>query len=209
MDAWSWKDYKAILSSKGYEVFERYDKLNILRGYALMSGRAKFIASELGVGRNLTAPKLEDTWRKLHKQGEQKIETKNDSPKVTLYEPVVPKHHQPTIDYTQYHRDYVSYTLNQNDEEEHYYIPEKVGDYFNDEFDYRTIANSEELKDLAVSIFIGLMDAQNVSTSSSGGGSQSDLPWRDKDDDDLAWARRCAHFAKKHLGVKQKTGYKR
>lgn len=209
MSAWSWSEYKAILTSKGYDVFERYDKEHVLRGYAIMLGRAKFIASELGVGRNLTAPKLEATWQKLHEQVKQKNETKNDSPKVSLYEPVVPKHHQPTIDYTHYHRDYVPYTVNQDDKEQRYYIPKTVYDYFDEEFDYTSITNSEQLKDYAVSIFIGLMNAQDVQTGSGGGGSQSDLPWRDKDDDDLEWARRCAHFAKRHLGMKQKSGYKR
>ena len=209
MNVWSWDEYKAILTGKGYDVYERYDKQNILRGYALMLGRAKFIASELGVGRNLTAPKLETTWQKLHNQSEQKVETKNESPKVTLYEPVAPKRHQPAIDYSHYHKGYVPYMLNLNDEEQRCYIPKEVDDYLDEEFDSTAITNSDELKNMAVAIFIGLMNAQNVQTGSGGGGSQSDLPWRDKDDEDLKWARRCAHYAKKHLGEKPKIKHKR
>ena len=65
---------------------------------------------------------------------------------------------------------------------------------FDDEFDYRFISNAQELTDMADSIFVGLLAAQEVNMGSGGGGSQSELPWRDKDDDDLKWARKCALF---------------
>lgn len=35
-----------------------------------------------------------------------------------------------------------------------------------------------------------------------GGGSQSDIPRRDKDDDDLKWARKCALTVSRSLGKK-------
>ena len=69
---------------------------------------------------------------------------------------------------------------------------------FDDEFDYRFISNAQELTDRAVSIFVGLLAAQDVNVGSVGGGSQSDLSWRDKDDDDLKWARKCALAAVVH-----------
>lgn len=70
-------------------------------------------------------------------------------------------------------------------------------------------ANSRELTDMAVAIFVGLLEVPNVATGGGGGGSQSDLPWRDKDEDDLQWARRCARAASRLLGKKPKTGLKR
>ena len=79
----------------------------------------------------------------------------------------------------------ISYTLSHEGKDYKFYIPEKVLDCFNDEFDYRFIANCQELTDMAVAIFVGLLDTPNVATGGSGGGSQSDLPWRDKDEDDL------------------------
>lgn len=82
-------------------------------------------------------------------------------------------------------------------------------DCFNDEFDYRDTENSQALTDMAVAIFVGLLETPNVSSGSSGGGSQSDLPWRDKDEDDLQWARRCTRAAGRLLGKKPKTGLKR
>ena len=62
---------------------------------------------------------------------------------------------------------------------------------------------------MAVAIFVGLIDTPNATIGGGGGGSQSDLPWRDKDEDDLQWARRCAHAASRSLGKKLKTGLKR
>lgn len=62
---------------------------------------------------------------------------------------------------------------------------------------------------MAVAIFVGLIDTPNATIGGGGGGSQSDLPWRDQDEDDLQWARRCARVASRSLGKKQKTGLKR
>lgn len=61
---------------------------------------------------------------------------------------------------------------------------------------------------MAVALFVGMLDTPAVSTGGGGGGSQSDLPWRDKDDDDLQWARRCARAATLRLGKKPRTGLK-
>ena len=103
-----------------------------------------------------------------------------------------------------------SYTLSSHGgREQRFYIPERVLDYFNDEFDYREVANSSELTDMAVAIFVGMLDTPAVSAGGGGGGSQSDLPWRDKDDDDLQWARRCARAATLLLGKKPRTGLRR
>ena len=93
--------------------------------------------------------------------------------------------------------------------EQRFYIPERVLDYFNDEFDYREVANSSELTDIAVALFVGMLDTPAVSAGGGGEGSQSDLPWRDKEDDDLQWARRCARAATLLLGKKPRTGLRR
>ena len=104
----------------------------------------------------------------------------------------------------------MSYTLSSHSgREQRFYIPERVLDYFNEEFDYREVANSSELTDIAVAIFVGMLDTPAVSAGGGGGGSQSALPWRDKDENDLQWARRCARAASRSLGKKPKTGLKR
>ena len=62
---------------------------------------------------------------------------------------------------------------------------------------------------MAVALFVGILDTPAVSAGGGGGGSQSDLPWRDKDEDDLQWTRRCARAATRRLGKEQRTGLKR
>lgn len=208
MQSWSWVEYKDALIQKGYAVHERKDGNGILRGYALVNGNTKYKASELGVGRNLMISKLPKTWEKLHYQS--RVGTLNNKSKGTQTEQT-PK---PSVyaNYTKYntcHSGTVPYTLNHENQNHHFYIPEKVLDCFNNEFDYRHTANSRELTDMAVAIFVGLLETPNVATGSGGGGSQSDLPWRDKDEDDLQWARRCARAASRLLGKKPKTGLKR
>ena len=198
MSSWSWMDYKAALIRKGYSVLERRDSKNILRGYILQKGNAKYKASELGVGRNLMASKLYQTWLKEHPESNQS-QRMRESKSVT----------RPSVGYTQYEHGTVPYRLTTNGDEHRFYIPEKVLTMFDDEFDYRFISNAQELTDMAVSIFVGLLAAQDVNVGSGGGGSQSDLPWRDKDDDDLKWARKCALAASRSLGKKPKTGFRR
>ena len=210
MQSWLWEEYKDSLIQKGYTVHEREDGNGILRGYALVNGNTKYKASELGVGRNLMITKLPKTWEKLHHKPQ--VSTLSNQPKKTRTEQT-PK---PPVsaNYTQcdtYRSGTVSYTLNHENQNLHFYIPEKVLDCFNDEFDYRHTANSRELTDMAVAIFVGLLETPNVATGGGGGGggSQSDLPWRDKDEDDLQWARRCTRAASRLLGKKPKTGLKR
>ena len=100
----------------------------------------------------------------------------------------------------------MSYTFSSHSgTEQRFYIPERILDYFNEEFDYREVANSSELTDMAVTLFVGILDTPAVSAR----GSQSELPWRDKDDDDLQWARRCARAATLLLGKKPRTGLRR
>ena len=114
------------------------------------------------------------------------------------------------MDYSHYRSCSVSYTLSSHGvREQRFYIPEQVLDYFNEWFDYRMVANSSELTDISVAIFVGMLDTPAVSAGGGGRGSQSDLPWRDKDDDDLQWARRCARAATLLLSEKSRTGLKR
>ena len=198
MPKWSWMDYKAALIRKGYSVLERRDSKNILRGYILQNGNAKYKASELGKGRNLMASKLYQTWMKEHLESNQPQRLHESKP-VT----------RPIVGYSQYEHGTFPYRITTNEHEQKFYIPEKVLTMFDDEFDYRFISNAQELNDMAVSIFVGLLAAQDVNVGSGDGGSQSDLPWRYKDNDDLKWARKCALAASRSLGKKPKTGFRR
>lgn len=206
MPSWSWGAYCEALVRRGYSVAERRDSKDLLRGYSLHKGEAKYKASELGVARNLTVSKLPRTWQKLHYRealAAQANISQNRRPEPDQ---------RPAADmvYTRYRSGSVSYTLPAHDgTEQRLYIPERVLDLFNEEFDYREVANSRELTDMAVALFVGMLDTPAVSTGGGGGGSQSDLPWRDKDEDDLQWARRCALAATRRRGKKPRTGLNR
>ena len=206
MPSWSWEEYKKALTRRGYSVYERKDKKDVLRGYAILKGNAKYKASELGVARNLMISKLPRTWQKLHYR--ERLATQVNTSQI--HRPELVKRPTADMDYTHYRSGSVSYTLSSySGREQRFYIPERVLDYFNEEFDYREVANSSELTDIAVALFVGMLETPAVSTGGGGGGSQSDLPWRDKDDDDLQWARRCARAATLLLGKKPRTGLRR
>lgn len=66
MPNYDWSSYKHCIESHGYKVHEQRDKQGILHGYTVLRGNSRFKSSTLGKGRNLTVPKLEATWKKLH-----------------------------------------------------------------------------------------------------------------------------------------------
>lgn len=66
MSSYDWSSYKHGLESHGYKVHEQRDKQGVLHGYTILRGNSRFKSSLLGKSRNLTVPKLETTWKKLH-----------------------------------------------------------------------------------------------------------------------------------------------
>ena len=236
MPHWSWDNYVMLLGKKGYDVRERRDSNGILHGYTLRKGNVIIKASELR-GRAFTVSRLEDTWRKLHAQKMQRTSTQADtdatrtsrtqdeqtrqtqipaSPRIvastTPQSAPTPKLNYATlINYTQYRTGTTSYMLERDGKEQRFYIPEKVMEFFDNEFDYRETANCEELTNLAVALFIGMSGGPaSAPSGGGGGGSSANSNWgRDKDEDDLRWARRCAKAATQKLGKQPKSGLKR
>ncbi len=97
------------------------------------------------------------------------------------------------------------YDLAHEDKNYRFYIPDKVMQLFDDEFDYRETANHKELTDYAVALFVGMISVPAV-PSGGGGGSSNDLPWgRNEDEDEMERARRCARAAIKKFGKKPKS----
>ena len=67
-----------------------------------------------------------------------------------------------------------------------------------------------ENENLAVALFVGMAGGPASAPSGGGGGSSSNNNWgRDKDEDDLLWARRCAKAATQKLGKQPQSGLKR
>lgn len=213
MPSWSWNDYAARIRAKGYTIMIRPGKKGVY-GYSIGKGKARFKASELGTGRKLTASRIEDTWNRLHSQTtaktvqpDKKAGTKPVSSVVSKSEAYPVKQ---VTDYTSWREGTSGYDLSHNGKTHRFYIPNDVMQVFDDEFDYREIANWQELTDRAIALFVGLTALDTVSTGSGGGGSSNDDNWRDrKDEDEIERARRCARAAAARLGKTLKSGRRR
>ena len=185
MESWSWLEYAARLRDKGYELWELQDGKNLLRGYVLKKGNARYKASELGRGRNLMASRLEGTWRKLHAApGTKTVPTPPAARKPAPATPFRAQGTAPVPRYTDYRPGTTPYRIDIDGGSLRCFIPDEALDVFNDEFDYRETANSRDLTDMAVALFVGMLDVPAV--PSEGGGSSSDLPWGREDEDDRA-----------------------
>lgn len=77
------------------------------------------------------------------------------------------------------------------------------------EYDYRSVVYSVELTNLAAAIFVELAALSQSPASGGGGDGQSHLSWRDKNENDTKWIRRCMDAVTCHLGKKPKTGIRR
>ena len=222
LDKWSWEGYQEMLAAKGYDLYLRKDKKDVICGYVLLKGNTKFKASELGRGRNLTASRIRQTWEKLHQDSTKQVRLATKQSVVPIPKPSVSigtkQTPQPVIRQSKpIFEDYTSYKPNcQPTEFEHdgkthkRYLPDKVLDFFNGEFDYRELTNWQDLQNLAMAYFTLITSPYEVTSGGGGGGSQSDLKWgRDPKEDEIEFARRCAQAASNRIGRHPKGGIKR
>lgn len=222
MSLWSWEDYTRRLATKGYKLYQRKDKEGLIRGYVLIKGNAKYKASELGKGRNLTASRIRQTWERLHPE---QVKQKDVEPKRPVVLTSNPSITNETIQKPQLvaqrnrpvYEEYLSWQPGrQRTEFEHEgktysrYLPDKVIDCLNDEFDYRELVNWQALQNLTMAYFTLVASPYGEVTGGGGGGSQSDLKWgRDPEEDEIDFARRCAREASCRIAAQKKSGMKR
>ena len=214
LDKWSWDGYKERLSTKGYELHLRKDKKGVIRGYVLCKGNTRFKASELGKGRNLTASRIRQTWEKLHHE---QAKQSHPTPKPPVLnaakqkpQPVIRQSNPVYEDYTDYKSNRLPTEFEHDGKTYKRYLPDKVLDFFNDEFDYQELANWQDLQNLAMAYLTLLASPYGEVSSGGGGSSQSDLKWgRDPEEDEIEFARRCAREASHRLGIQKKSGIKR
>lgn len=222
MSSWSWEDYTRRLATKGYKLYQRKDKEGLIRGYVLIKGNAKYKASELGKGRNLTASRLRQTWERLHPEQVKQKEVELKRPVVPTSSPSITNETiqkpQPVAQRNRpVYEEYLSWQPGrQRTEFEHEgktynrYLPDKVIDCLNDEFDYRELVNWQALQNLTMAFFTLVASPYGEVTGGGGGGSQSDLKWgRDPEEDEIDFARRCAREASCRIAAQKKSGMKR
>ena len=195
MDKFSWRQYEMELTKRGYKVHIQENDKGKVYGYSVKRGNSNYKSSVLGIGRNLTPSKIETTWAKLHLQ-ERKSESTNSIPQQTRTantdfviqpkmapQPVLKHYDIATDEYHSYHVDISEATDN-------IIIQECSLE------EAQPLAKIEEIQHTALLLFAGYLDAATSIVASSGGGGSDTGGWgRDKDEDELEWARRCARMA--------------
>lgn len=188
MDKFSWKQYEAELTKRGYKVHLQEKESGGVYGYSIKCGNSIYKSSVLGIGRSLTPSKIEATWAKLHPQERKSEPTKPISQQTRtaditpISQPVIKHYNIATDEYHSYHVE----------------IPEAADNIIRQNCsleEAHPLAKLEEIQHTALLLFAGYLDAATSMATSSGGGSDTGGWGRDKDEDELEWARRCARMA--------------
>ena len=203
MSSFDWDAYANSLKAKGYDIELIRDKTGQGRvhGYRFKFGRTTIKASELGVGRNLTASKIGNTFRKLHPQ---------TTPVAVGQRPASSVPSATTLDSRN-----TAFSSGQSRTvvDGRLVLPAKLrkiievdGERFNivmQRTAYDTMsscievpengsASHTDILNVAMLLFMDYLDAATSMSESCGGGGSPGSGWgRDKDDDDRDWARRC------------------
>lgn len=211
MPYFDWGLYTKCLTQTGYDVKLQSDSKGQVRGYAIKRGNSIYKSSELGKGRCLMPSKIEGTWAKLHHQElEKPVSTPTNNtqqPKfMTVLKPM------PTADNAPKIRHFDFYT----DEFHHYPvdIPQNCLDVIDKNIALdadNVFAKIGDVQKTAILLFAEYIDAATtIAAQSGGGGGGATSGWgRDKDEDELSWAYRCAMMANRLCRPRKKQGYGR
>ena len=186
MSAFSWEKYSAALEAKGYKVKLKLDASVTVRGYTIQSGNSVYKSSV--IGRDLTPSRIQETWEKMRPENrygqmtpsERVAFAMSDEGKDYLFPLGI------TLDGKRYETKASGGAVKAFHEEsraiERTHSSEESGNIF------RT----------AFLLFVGQVDAAtSFAQNCGGGGSAPDQNWgRDKNEDDVLWARRCFRKAR-------------
>lgn len=201
MARYDWDTYKHGLESRGYKVKEQRDKQGVLHGYTILRGNSRFKSSILGKGRDLTASKLEATWKKLHPVAQSVVKpsstvgTSQTSERKPFTEHTSERH---SVAQTRPEAPSVFRKIMSVDDEKYSItMPLEA---------YKAMTDAIEVPDesvpfenvlnVAMLLFMNYVDAATTVSESCGGGGSTPSNWgKDKDEDEREWARRCAQHA--------------
>ena len=195
----SWQRYRARLEAMGYKVMlrESTEEPGKVYGYSIKRGNSNFKASDLGTGRNLTAKNILQTHAKLHPQPARAPRTTGSrllssglSNGSHMYGTTVAP--QPVMTQAP---SFFQKTLNVDGK---FYNIQMSNETYKAMSDAIVVPDSEtqtheQVLNVALLLFMAYVKAATTMSESYGGGGSPGTGWgRDKKDDDLDWARRCA-----------------
>ena len=200
MDRFDWNDYVERLKQYGYDVMQQKDSQNIVRGYSIKRGNPTYKSSSLGKGRNLMPSKIEATWKELHKEVLQKENADIDNHEKNTSEELQTAKNARCRNCNEFQsQSLVHHSINWNYCDYEIDILSNVNDILMQDVslpENNVFATINDLQRTAVLLFAGYLDAATQMSESTGGGGSTPDGWgRDKDEDDLEWARRCAKMA--------------
>ena len=201
MARYDWDTYKHGLESRGYKVKEQRDKQGVLHGYTILRGNSRFKSSILGKGRDLTASKLEATWKKLHPIAPSVVKPSSTvgTPQTTERKPLTERNSErqniaqskpeiPSVFRKILSVDGKSYSIKMPMEA--YKAMEDAIEVPDESMPFENVLN------VAMLLFMNYVDAATTVSESCGGGGSTPSNWgKDKDEDERDWARRCAQHA--------------
>ena len=214
MSAFDWGIYMRLLEAKGYEVMLKRDSRNEVKGYTIKRGNSTYKSSEIGKGRIYMPSKIEATWARLHgivKAKPVRTEakpTRKTQPIIARFvqKPLVKADNEPTP-VVMRHFDFST------DEFHHYPvdIPQDALDIIDCHIALdkeNVFAKIDDIRMTALLLFANYLDAATtVAAQTGGGGGGQTSGWgRDKDEDDLKWAHRCAMMANRLCAPRRKMG---
>jgi len=218
MNSFDWNNYEAMLKTMGYGVKVKRSNDGKVVGYVIKKGNSFYKSTLLGHSRSLTPSRIMNTWAKLHQdksvftqavtpKGIQTVtqttaSSKTDTtlPKQQTSPRQMPLHpntsepvkQQPVMFHHDIDVDGKHYLVD---------IPEKINDILMKEAtlpDDVLWSRLADVQNTALLLFANYVDAATQMSESCGGGGSSAMEsgWeRKEDEDDIAWARRCARHA--------------
>ena len=200
MDRFDWNDYVERLKQYGYDVMQQKDSQNIVRGYSIKRGNSTYKSSSLGKGRNLMPSKIEATWKDLHKDILQQDKADKENQVNNTSAELQTANNARCRNCNEYQpQPLVHHSINWNYRDYEIEIPSNANDILMQNMSFpknNVFATINDLQQTAILLFAGYLDAATQMSESTGGGGSTPDGWgRDKDEDDLEWARRCARMA--------------
>ena len=205
MNRFEWNSFQRMIEKHGYSAELRRDTEGKIVGYTIKRGNSKYIASE--IGRQLTASRIEATWKQLHKDMDAET-AKRKAEKQKARAEYAERHHfvcEPVNPETGKEHFEFDRSFENDKEPEHFTfdVSENIVNAMSstfkaleDEFEFFL----EEVMEVSLYVFFEIMSVPGGSGYSSGGcgGNNNDLPHRKKDDDDeLLRAKRIARAVAK------------